>query len=212
MNEQRREERVQEAASHGPSRGEKRREDLVLAAYHVLAQRGFEGLRVREVAAQAGVNIATLHYYFPTKEALVQGVVAYLLHQFLNVTAPVLGGSEETPAAQLKQVFLDFQYQLEHEPEIFLVMNELHLVAPRNPAVFQALEQLNRGWSAHIESVCAQGVQQGLFRADLDAHRAASLIIALIKGMSLQAVSHLDTFESEQIGTLVVRSFLQSEA
>ena len=41
---------------------ERRREQLVLAAFHQVAEHGFEGLRTREVAAEAGVNIATLHY------------------------------------------------------------------------------------------------------------------------------------------------------
>ena len=48
----------------------------MLAAYKRLAEAGFEGLRTRDVAADAGVNIATLHYYFPSKEALIRGVVA----------------------------------------------------------------------------------------------------------------------------------------
>src|SRR5205823_12230072 len=56
---------------------EDRRRALVLAAFGQIAERGFEGLRTREVAAEAGVNIATLHYYFPTKEALIRGVVAH---------------------------------------------------------------------------------------------------------------------------------------
>src|SRR5947208_9570069 len=33
--------------------------------------------RTRDVAAKVGVNIATLHYYFPTKEKLIRGVVGY---------------------------------------------------------------------------------------------------------------------------------------
>ena len=52
-----------------------RQEALVQAAYDLLAERGFEGLRTRDIAAKVGVNIATLHYYFPTKEKLIRGVV-----------------------------------------------------------------------------------------------------------------------------------------
>jgi len=37
---------------------------LVKAAFQVLAQQGFEGLRTRAVAAAVGVNVATLHYHF----------------------------------------------------------------------------------------------------------------------------------------------------
>ena len=56
-----------------------RRSALVLAAYRQIAARGFEGLRTREVAAEVGVNIATLHYYFPTKEKLIEGVVEHAM-------------------------------------------------------------------------------------------------------------------------------------
>src|SRR3979409_62859 len=62
--------------------GPDRRGALVSAAYNQLAQRGFEGLRTREVAAEAGVNIATLHYYFPSKEILIGAVLAHAMARF----------------------------------------------------------------------------------------------------------------------------------
>src|SRR2546430_7157743 len=49
---------------------DERRRSLVLAAYDLIAEKGFEDLRTRDVAARAGVNIATLHYYFASKEDL----------------------------------------------------------------------------------------------------------------------------------------------
>ena len=69
-------------------RAEPRKDALVAAAYTVLATRGFEGLRTREVAAMVGVNIATLHYYFPHKEDLIRGVVAYAMGRFRGTLEP----------------------------------------------------------------------------------------------------------------------------
>jgi len=40
---------------------ERRRQELVHAAFNLIAEHGFEGLRTRDVAAEVGVNIATLH-------------------------------------------------------------------------------------------------------------------------------------------------------
>jgi AcrR family transcriptional regulator len=51
----------------------------VLAAFSQIAEHGFEGLRTRDVAAEVGVNIATLHYYFPTKESLIRGVLEHAM-------------------------------------------------------------------------------------------------------------------------------------
>ena len=53
-------------------------------AYRRLAKAGFEGLSTRDIAADVGVNVATLHYYFPTKVALVRALVgrtAYDAHE-----------------------------------------------------------------------------------------------------------------------------------
>jgi hypothetical protein len=56
---------------------EKRRERLVEAAYRAMLRTGLGQLRTRDVAAEAGITVATLHYYFPTKDDLVKAVVEY---------------------------------------------------------------------------------------------------------------------------------------
>src|SRR5487761_1532679 len=58
-----------------------RRQQLVQIAFDLIASKGFEGLRFQEVASQAGINNATLYYYFPSKEALIQGVVDFLMER-----------------------------------------------------------------------------------------------------------------------------------
>src|SRR5690348_10879893 len=77
--------------------GDTRRRDLVLAAYHLIAEKGFEGLRTRDVARRAAVNNATLYYYFPTKQGLIQGVVEYLVQQFVTIQGPARLMDAKTP-------------------------------------------------------------------------------------------------------------------
>src|SRR5205823_12861159 len=77
------------------SHKEDREEALVRAAFNQIAERGFEGLRTREVAAEVALNIATLHYYFPTKEALIRGVIAHAMQRFRTTLAP--HGSSDDP-------------------------------------------------------------------------------------------------------------------
>src|SRR5256885_9347658 len=56
-----------------------RKTALVQAAYRGIAAEGFEGLRTRDVADEAGLNLATLHYYFPTQEQLIRREVEYTM-------------------------------------------------------------------------------------------------------------------------------------
>lgn len=47
------------------------RERILRAAHDCLVRDGYEKITTRRIAEEAGVNIATLHYYFGSKEALL---------------------------------------------------------------------------------------------------------------------------------------------
>jgi hypothetical protein len=81
------------------------------------------------------------------------------------------------------------------------VLTELHLRARRDAVVRAMLKDFNDSWLAGIEAICQEGVQQQLFRANLDPYRTASAIMALINGMSLQAIGQLDTIDFVSLGS-----------
>src|SRR3990172_7417938 len=56
-----------------------------------IEKHGLPGLTTRVIAAQAGVNNAALHYYFGTKEALVDAALALTLDHMLADTEEILG-------------------------------------------------------------------------------------------------------------------------
>jgi AcrR family transcriptional regulator len=51
-----------------------KREDILDAALHLFAERGFHGAAVPLVAERAGVGAGTIYRYFPSKEALVNAL------------------------------------------------------------------------------------------------------------------------------------------
>jgi len=54
---------------------EARQEEILEAALRVFARRGFDAASVEAVAAEAGLSKGTLYLYFPTKAALLEGLV-----------------------------------------------------------------------------------------------------------------------------------------
>lgn len=185
-----------------------RQNTLARIALTMLAERGFEGLRVRDVANAAGINIATLHYYFPTKEDLIAAVGEEIYQQFLSVTAPVAESSQVTPDRQLRQVFLDMQHQFDRVPDLFVALHELQLRAHRDEAVRQVVRQIHGRWQSHMEGIYKAGIQQNIFRPDIDPAQAAITIIATLSGISLQAVSKEPTAELTWVGNQLVTSFM----
>lgn len=51
------------------------RERILDTAEELFAERGFDGTSIRDVTAQAGVNLAAVHYHFHSKEALLAAVL-----------------------------------------------------------------------------------------------------------------------------------------
>jgi len=177
-----------------------RRRALVEAAYHVIATRGFEGLRTRAVAARARVNIATLHYYFPNKEALVQAVTEYLTEQFRTVHAPG-GPPAATAQARLQQEFDDVTYYTAARRDLVIVMLELMLRAQRDPVTHRMLARAHRGWRAALREILTAGVREGTLRQDLDPDAAAVIVSGLITGLGLVAGNRTDYARArEEIG------------
>ena len=160
-----------------------RRQALILAAYRAIAEKGFEGLRVREVAADVGMNGATLHHYFPTKEVLIQAVVEYVIAR-LSHTSTNLNG---TPAEQLHAHLTRLYRLMQEEPALFVVLTEINLRAQRDP-VLHYLVQQETLWHERLVSILKAGVEQQNWSRDLDPITTASAIIALVEGASLWAV------------------------
>jgi AcrR family transcriptional regulator len=159
---------------------EKRREELVLAAYREIAERGFEGLRTREVAAEVGVNIATLHYYFPTKESLIRAVLNHAMGRF-RTTLEMSGSSPDQMRTYLRSV----RKLLLEEPELGAVMGELALRSVRDDSIGSIMNEMYDLWHATMRGLLRRAVREGKLRRELDSDAVAALIIATLTSMTL---------------------------
>jgi AcrR family transcriptional regulator len=141
---------------------EKRRQQLVEAAFRLIAERGFEGLRTRDVAAAAGVNIATVHYYFPSKESLIGAVVAHAMDRFRSTLA-----SEGRPAEQLGNP----------------------LRAARDPLIGSIMGKTNDQWHRLIRALLRRAAKAGEIRPELDSDDVASLVMATLAATTLPTMA-----------------------
>jgi AcrR family transcriptional regulator len=163
-----------------------RRLELILAAFHAIAEKGFEGLRVRSVATQVGINGATLHHYFPTKEDLIRAVVEYTLDRLRSVMeGPALAG---TPAEKLHAHLTRLYRLMREEPAIFVVLTEISLRAQHQPTMHFLLQQ-QAAWQELLAGILQEGIEEQTWPRDLDPGAVASTIITLMEGASLWAVS-----------------------
>jgi AcrR family transcriptional regulator len=161
---------------------ELRRRLIVEAAFKAIATTGFEGLRTRDIATRVGINSATLHHHFRTKQDLVDAV-ANRLEERLRCEKSDPASPPVSPAlAVIEAQFADVVRYQKMNPDILAVYRELVTRAPRDAAVRTLVERLHDGWRVGIVSALKSGQSDGTFRRDIDPEAAAGLILSTVWG------------------------------
>ena len=159
---------------------EQRRQELVRAAFNQIAQHGFEGLRTRDVANEVGVNIATLHYYFPTKESLIQGVLDQAMQKFRSTLEP-----HGSPSDQLRNHLRAVRKLMTDEPQVAIVIGELALRSIRDKSIAAIMDKMYEYWHMTMRGLLRRAVREGGAPPELDSDAVAALIITMLTAATL---------------------------
>ncbi len=178
---------------------ESRQKAIADAARALIAERGFEGLRTRDIADRVGINVATLHYHVPSKQALVRLVAHSLRAEFTeqHMRRP---RKDLSPRECLEAEFGDHRDLMIVRPDLLLVLAELSERARRDPEVAAEMDPMRAYWHDQIASILERGRADGSFRADLDPVAGATLVIGAMTGARrFQALSdtHFDAVCAE---------------
>jgi AcrR family transcriptional regulator len=80
--------------------------EILEAAMALFAERGFEKTRIVDIAQRAGVSHGTVGLYFPTKEALLRGVIELMAEPQMDEVERLIDGFEGTTAELLEALGL----------------------------------------------------------------------------------------------------------
>ncbi|MBL7735603.1 MAG: TetR/AcrR family transcriptional regulator [Chitinophagaceae bacterium] len=101
-------------------------ERILMAAKKVFVTRGLSGARMQDIADEAGINKALLHYYFRNKEKLFETIFAELftglfprLRNIFESDLPLFDKIE-----RFCSEYIDYMLQNPHAP--IFVLNEIH--------------------------------------------------------------------------------------
>lgn len=95
---------------------------IVKAAKTIFIRKGMDGARMQEIANEAGINKALLHYYFRSKQKLFEAIFVNLLTQiFPNITTTLLSEKPiEEKISQFIETYIDMLMQNPYLPAFVL--------------------------------------------------------------------------------------------
>ncbi len=93
-----------------PERDRDTERRILDAAHAVFVRRGTAGARMQEIAAEADVNQALLHYYFRSKDRLSQAAFERAASQFMPTVIQVLASDAELEAKVTRIIELELDH------------------------------------------------------------------------------------------------------
>jgi AcrR family transcriptional regulator len=144
------------------------RQNILDVATRHFAEKGLDGARIDEIAADTATSKRMIYYYFTDKESLF---VAVLEHAYGRIRADEarLKLDERDPESAIAElVGFTFDYQNSHPEFIRLVMIE-NIHRGRHMAKSSAISSLNVSVVTTLARIYARGLQAGVFRPGIDA-------------------------------------------
>lgn len=96
------------------------------AARRLFTEKGYDAVKTRDIAAEAGINIALLNYYFRSKEKLFEIIIAENFDRFIDQLLPVLGNEEEPFERVLEKVTVSYIDMLKANRDLpFFILGQM---------------------------------------------------------------------------------------
>lgn len=148
-------------------------------AERLFAERGFEGASVRDIAQEAGVNIAMISYYFGSKEKLLHAVFSYRISASRLVLEHLLSDKELHPLQKIDALVESMVERMMTHRTFHRVIMRAQL-ATENAEVDKLLLESKKKNLELVTKIIAEGQQKGVFVKDIDAGMMMMTVVGTI--------------------------------
>lgn len=160
-----------------------RREQILQAAAGALARVGYEKITTRRIASEAGVNVATLHYYFGTKEQLLTEAVRFSLTKVERLLRSAITDAP-SPAAALRAGYEMTWAILRERPGV--LRYDLVLRALREPDARREADVIYGAYRRLVEEVAERHMAAGGTLAEgVTPQVLSQFVVATVDGILL---------------------------
>ncbi len=176
---------------------ESRRQQLTEACLRIAAERGLDEVSIREVASEAGVAIATVQYYFRTKDELLLFACEQTMDAALSRIDSV--DTRGTVGQVIRRALLEL-LPLDEGRAVEL---RVYFAFAARSVVSDELAQVHAETLAQFRANCARAIRTaqeiGEASRDLDPEREAAVLVAAVDGLALHALTDLQGLPQEEV-------------
>jgi TetR/AcrR family transcriptional regulator, repressor for uid operon len=157
-----------------------RRLRILEAAERAFVGNGFHATTMQHVADEAGMSAGNLYRYFPSKEAIVEGLCELDQVEMAQAFAELM--AHDRHIAEAMRCGLR-KHVLAKPPEKARLLVEIWAEAGRNPRVAQLTRAIDAEVRARVESLMDAAKAAGVAAPSLDSRFGARFFVTFIAGL-----------------------------
>ncbi len=156
------------------------RDDVIRAAGRLFAERGYHGTSMRDLGDALGLHGSSLYAHVGSKNELLEDLVADGVRQCLALAESVLSTPGE-PEAKLEALIVGHVELVVANLDTWSTFVNEYRFLPEDQR--SRVVKLRDDYQDAFRRVLRAGVSQGRFRADLDIHRTATLVLSMLNAV-----------------------------
>jgi AcrR family transcriptional regulator len=140
---------------------------IINSAEKLFALQGFEGTSVRDIAQEAGINIAMISYYFGSKEKLMEAVFE---KRSVSTQLKIEDLIQNTTLSPIQKVYIlidDYVDRIMSQQEFHKIMMREHMLL-KNSIISEAIFALKKRTLEYIKRLINEGQKAGVFKKNID--------------------------------------------
>ncbi len=155
--------------------------ELLDHARRLFAQRGYEGVSMRDIAGSVGVRQSAIYNHFASKQVLLVELMVSHMERLLDALQSTVRPTEG-PAKRL-EAFTRFHvtYHIDHPDDVFLAYMEVRSLEEDGRS---AVLPLRHAYEQVLRDILDAGVAEGAFRIG-DAAVTTRGILAMLTGVTV---------------------------
>ncbi len=157
--------------------------NIINGALKVFGEKGFEGTTISAIAKAAEISDATVYEYFSSKEEILFSIAEYYTkkeYERVMAIEPYVHGARERMRMVI-QVYLDFY----ENNRLYTSVALLTLKGSRNFLKSKAYLVVRQA-AQSIVDIYKEGLDQGVFRDDLDPYLVRNMVLGFIEHLTIQ--------------------------
>ena len=166
-----------------PGDGEAQRDQILSAAVELLAESGADSLRMRDVAAAAGVSVGMIQYYFDSRDLLLEAAFRRYTEDVITRLRETARGPGE-PWAKLSRLCRTAAAgaHVRRRSAVWLNLVDLGV---RDDALRRLAREVYEAWVEAFHELIREGCDRGSFSPAVDATAAAEQLVAIVDGLDV---------------------------